>query len=244
MPSATTSSTTGPGRRGVDDYHADDDKNNQDVMNPASEEVPPVISLSTLESILDLETIEVAPRTRRRGAAGDEQQQQSSTSTSSSSSSPGSSNLQLLDIFRGKNLREGRFTPRTFGGQLVGQSLVAATRTVAPDLVPHSLHSYFLLPGDTYTPYIYTVERLRDGRSFAMRRVIARQKGQAVFHMSVSFQTRESGFTHQHPMPRDVPPPESVPSQEELAARYKDDPRVPQVGIERARDRDAPLQLL
>jgi acyl-CoA thioesterase-2 len=98
-------------------------------------------------------------------------------------------------------------------------------------LVPHSLHSYFLLPGDAYTPYIYTVERLRDGKSFAMRRVIARQKGQAVFHMSVSFQVREAGFTHQHPMPRDVPPPESVPSQEELAARYKDDPRVPEVGV-------------
>lgn len=227
MPNATTSLTTGPGRRGVDDYDADDDKNNQDVINPALEEVPPVISLSTLETILDLETIEVAPRTKGGGGAGDEQQQ-----SSTSSSSPGSPNLQLLDIFRGKNLREGRFTPRTFGGQLVGQSLVAATRTVAPDLVPHSLHSYFLLPGDAYTPYIYTVERLRDGKSFAMRRVIARQKGQAVFHMSVSFQKRETGFTHQHPMPRDVPPPESVPSQEELAARYKDDPRVPEVGIE------------
>jgi acyl-CoA thioesterase-2 len=60
---------------------------------------------------------------------------------------------------------------------------VAATRTVDPNLVPHSLHSYFLLPGDAYTPYIYTVERLRDGRSFAQRRVIARQRGQAVFHM-------------------------------------------------------------
>lgn len=170
------------------------------------DEVPPVISLSTLESILDLETIEVAPR---------------------GGTTKGTH--QLLDIFRGKNLREGRFTPRTFGGQFVGQSLVAATRTVAPEFVPHSLHSYFLLPGDAYAPYIYTVERLRDGKSFASRRVIARQKGQAVFHMSVSFQLREPGFTHQHEMPRDVPPPESVQSQEEIAARFKDDPRVPEV---------------
>ena len=144
-------------------------------------EVPPEISLSTLEAILDLETIEVAPRAKD-GA--------------STSARAGDGSAQL-DIFRGKNLREGRFTPRTFGGQLVGQSLVAASRTVDPHMVPHSLHSYFLLPGDAYVPYVYTVERLRDGRSFATRRVVARQKGQAVFHMSVSFQAREEGFTHQ-----------------------------------------------
>lgn len=174
-------------------------------------EVPPEISLSTLEAILDLETIEVAPRAKD-GAS------------TSARAGDGSAHL---DIFRGKNLREGRFTPRTFGGQLVGQSLVAASRTVDPRMVPHSLHSYFLLPGDAYVPYVYTVERLRDGRSFATRRVVARQKGQAVFHMSVSFQAREEGFTHQSPMPCGVPPPESVPSQEELARRFKDDPRVP-----------------
>jgi hypothetical protein len=135
----------------------------------ADSAVPPVISLAVLERILDLEDIEVAaPRTAegRPSPAG------------------------LLDIFRGTNLREGTFIPRTFGGQLVGQALVAASRTVAPQFVVHSLHSYFLLPGDAYTPYIYTVERLRDGHSFATRRVVARQKGEALFQMQVSFQVR------------------------------------------------------
>ena len=78
-----------------------------------------------------------------------------------------------------------------------------------------------LLSGDAYSPYIYMVERIRDGKSFSTRRVIARQHGESVFQMQVSFQVREEGFEHQHPMPLDVPPPESVPSQEELAAKYK-----------------------
>ena len=93
---------------------------------------------------------------------------------------------------------------RVYGGQVIGQALVAASRTVAEDRHAHSLHGYFLRAGDTETPILYKVERIRDGRSFTTRQVVAIQKGQPIFTMSISFQIAEEGLTHQFPMP-DLP---------------------------------------
>ncbi len=136
--------------------------------------------------------------------------------------------LQLLDLeqievnlFRGVSPSEG--WQRVYGGQVIGQALVAASRTVEdPYRIAHSLHGYFLRPGDTTIPILYSVDRIRDGRSFNTRRVIAIQKGSAIFSMSVSFQVMEDGLHHQVAMP-EVPPPEACPSDAELRERYKAD---------------------
>jgi acyl-CoA thioesterase II len=112
------------------------------------------------------------------------------------------------DIFRGRS-PEGERRQRVFGGQVAGQALVAAGRTVPADRPVHSLHAYFIRPGDTAVPLVYTVERLRDGRSFTTRRVTAIQHGKAIFTLSASFQISESGFEHSAPMP-DVPGPDEV----------------------------------
>jgi acyl-CoA thioesterase II len=104
------------------------------------------------------------------------------------------------DIFRGRS-PEGERRQRVFGGQVAGQALVAAGRTVPADRPVHSLHAYFIRPGDTAVPLVYTVERLRDGRSFTTRRVTAIQHGKAIFTLSASFQVRETGFEHFAPMP-------------------------------------------
>ncbi len=109
----------------------------------------------------------------------------------------------------------------------VGQALVAADRTVeAKERLVHSLHAYFLLPGDPKAPIIYEVDRIRDGGSFTTRRVVAIQHGQAMFTMAVSFHKPEPGFDHQIAMP-DVPPPEALASEEELKARLL--PNLPEV---------------
>ncbi len=124
--------------------------------------------------------------------------------------------LDLLDLeqieqnlFRGESPDEKR--QRVFGGQVAGQALVAATRTVASGLV-HSLHAYFLRPGDPTIPIVYEVERIRDGRSFTTRRVVAIQHGRAIFHLSASFHTPEVGIEHQNSPPPDLPAPESLPT--------------------------------
>jgi acyl-CoA thioesterase-2 len=116
------------------------------------------------------------------------------------------------DLFRGLSPDDGR--PRVFGGQVAAQALVAAVRTVEERRV-HSLHAYFLRPGDPKIPILYEVDRIRDGRSFSTRRVVAIQEGEAIFSMAASFQKDESGPDHQVPMP-EVAPPESVPSTDEL----------------------------
>lgn len=123
-------------------------------------------------------------------------------------------NLEQLEVnlFRGQSPKSG--WQRVFGGQVIGQSLVAATRTV-DGRHPHSLHCYFMLPGDPKVPIIYEVERIRDGRSFATRRVVATQHGQAIFSMSASFQVDEGGFSHQVEMPK-VPGPDELPSESEV----------------------------
>ncbi len=98
---------------------------------------------------------------------------------------------------------------RVYGGQVLGQALVAASRTVEADRQAHSLHGYFLRPGDMKVPILYKVDRIRDGKSFTTRRVVAIQHGQAIFSMSISFQVMEEGLSHQFDMP-EVPPPEAV----------------------------------
>ena len=110
-----------------------------------------------------------------------------------------------VDLFRGRQADTSR--PRVYGGQVAAQAMLAGVRTVEREYVAHSMHSYFLLPGDTSVPIIYDVERIRDGRSFATRRVVARQHGRPIYYLTASFQQPEDGFEHHEAMP-DVPPPE------------------------------------
>src|SRR6266581_9741829 len=115
-----------------------------------------------------------------------------------------------LNLFRGRSPQVG--WQRVFGGQVIGQALVAACRTVdVAGRPPHSLHAYFLLAGDPKVPIVYEVDRIRDGKSFATRRVVAIQHGRAIFSMSVSFHAEEAGLEHQMPMP-DVPRPDTLPT--------------------------------
>ncbi|MGW8666890.1 acyl-CoA thioesterase [Streptomyces niveus] len=130
------------------------------------------------------------------------------------------------DIFRG--LSRPTAIPRVYGGQVAAQALVAAGRTVPADRSAHSLHAYFLRAGDPGAPIVYTVDRIRDGRSFTTRRVVAVQHGQPIFHLSASFQTYEDGLEHQAAMPP-APDPESLPTAAELLPRHADrfvDPSV------------------
>jgi len=121
-----------------------------------------------------------------------------------------------VNIFRGVSPEEKR--QRVFGGQVAGQALVAAGRTVERGDV-HSLHAYFLRPGDTSVPILYEVDRIRDGRSFTTRRVVAIQHGRAIFNLSASFHIDEQGVDHQLPMP-EAPDPESLPTYKERLAPY------------------------
>jgi acyl-CoA thioesterase II len=123
-----------------------------------------------------------------------------------------------VNIFRGRSPDEKR--QRVFGGQVAGQALVAAGRTVAAGAV-HSLHAYFLRPGDPTVPILYEVDRIRDGRSFTTRRVVAIQHGRAIFNLSASFHVDEAGFDHQLPMPA-VPEPESLPTFPERMAPWRE----------------------
>ncbi len=123
--------------------------------------------------------------------------------------------LQLLDLerleinlFRGESRDIG--SPQVFGGQVLGQALMAASRTVEPERTVHSLHSYFLRRGDFNAPIVYEVDRSRDGASFTNRRVVAIQHGQQIFHLSASFQRQEEGPDHQVAAPA-VSPPEELP---------------------------------
>ncbi|WP_374306236.1 acyl-CoA thioesterase [Methylocella sp.] len=119
------------------------------------------------------------------------------------------------DSFRGFAPPAGR---RIYGGLVIAQALVAAQRCVE-GREPHSLHAYFLLPGDPYAPILYDVERLRDGGSFSTRRVVAKQHGRAIFTLAASFQIAEAGLEHMAPPPA-VPAPETLPSEAELLARH------------------------
>jgi acyl-CoA thioesterase-2 len=123
-----------------------------------------------------------------------------------------------VNIFRGVSPNEER--QRVFGGQVAAQSLMAAGRTVEAGRA-HSLHAYFLRPGDPTAPILYEVDRIRDGRSFTTRRVVAIQHGRAIFNMSASFHVDETGLSHQFPMP-DVPPPEELESLETRLEPYRE----------------------
>jgi acyl-CoA thioesterase-2 len=134
--------------------------------------------------------------------------------------------LEMLEVnlFRGVSRAGAR--QRVYGGQVAAQALMAAGRTVPEDRPVHSLHAYFLRPGDTAAPIVYQVDRIRDGRSFTTRRVVAIQHGHAIFHLSASFQVVEEGLDYAAIMP-DVPPPESIPSGYDPFLAYQD-PGAPQ----------------
>jgi acyl-CoA thioesterase-2 len=123
-----------------------------------------------------------------------------------------------VNLFRGLSPDENR--QRVFGGQVAGQALVAAGRTVEHGMV-HSLHAYFLRPGDPRVPIIYDVDRIRDGRSFTTRRVVAIQHGKAIFNLSASFHVHEDGPEHQYAMP-EAPDPESLPTIRERLSPHAD----------------------
>jgi len=122
-----------------------------------------------------------------------------------------------VDIFRGRS--PDTSLQRVFGGQVAGQALVAAGRTVPADRRVHSLHAYFLRPGDPAVPIVYTVDRIRDGRSFTTRRVVAIQHGKAIFNLQASFQVGEYGVEHADPRPA-VPPADGLPTLAERMAPY------------------------
>jgi len=140
--------------------------------------------------------------------------------------------LNLLDleplevnIYRGQSRDVGSAPGRVFGGQVLAQALVAARRTLPEHREAHSMHGYFILPGDVTAPIVYFVDRLRDGKSFTTRSVTAIQHGRAIFNMAASFHVEEPGFVHQQEMP-DVPPPEwlrsEVDQMREIAERFPD----------------------
>ena len=112
-----------------------------------------------------------------------------------------------VNIFRGRSPDER--VQRVFGGQVAGQAMVAAGRTVPADRPVHSLHAYFIRPGDPAVPIVYTVDRVRDGRSFSTRRVSAIQHGKTIFTLSASFHRPEPGLEHADPMPA-APPPDTI----------------------------------
>lgn len=141
-----------------------------------------------------------------------------------------------VNLFRGRSPQSG--WQRVFGGQVIGQALVAATRTVEGRR-PHSMHAYFLVAGDPKVPIIYNVERTRDGGSFSTRRVLAVQHGQPIFTMSVSFHAEEDGLSHQAPMPA-VPPPEALTSDAEAR---KDLLATMPEPVRRYYERERPLEL-
>jgi acyl-CoA thioesterase-2 len=144
-----------------------------------------------------------------------------------------------VNLFRGRSPQVG--WQRVFGGQVIGQALVAACRTVedVDNRPPHSLHAYFLLPGDPKVPIIYEVDRIRDGKSFTTRRVVAIQHGHAIFTMAASYHRAEPGLDHQAKMP-DVPKPEDLPSEDEMKQRIL--PLMPEAA-RRYYERERPIEL-
>jgi acyl-CoA thioesterase II len=142
-----------------------------------------------------------------------------------------------VNLFRGRSPQVG--WQRVFGGQVIGQALVAACRTVdVAGRPPHSLHAYFLLAGDPKVPIIYEVDRIRDGKSFTTRRVVAIQHGEAIFTMAVSFHRDEPGMSHQAQMPA-VPRPEELPDESEIKARVL--PLMPDP-VRRYYERERPIE--
>jgi len=140
-----------------------------------------------------------------------------------------------VNLFRGRSPQSS--WQRVFGGQVIGQALVAALRTVE-GRPAHSMHAYFMLGGDPKVPIIYEVDRIRDGKSFTTRRVVAIQHGQAIFTTAVSFHGDEQGFSHQARMP-DVPGPEQLPTEADVKARLASMPEP----VRRYFERERPIEL-
>lgn len=138
---------------------------------------------------------------------------------------------QLIRILSVEKIEENFFrgieTPngegRMFGGQVLGQALMSAMQTVGDDKVNHSLHGYFMRPGDATKPVLYRVERDMDGKSFATRRVIAIQNGQPILNLAASFQVQEKGFDYASEMPEGIPAPEDCLTEKEMVERYSGD---------------------
>ena len=130
-------------------------------------------------------------------------------------------NLEAIEenIFRGQSRSVG--SQRVFGGQVLAQALQSAIHTVPEDRFVHSLHAYFILPGDIELPIVFEVDRIRDGGSFTTRRIKAIQKGHAIFNMSASFQKKEDGFDHQISMPN-VTPPDGLMSWDQLVEEFSE----------------------
>lgn len=151
----------------------------------------------------------------------------------------GTLDLERLEenLFRGLSPQVG--WQRVFGGQVIAQALVAAQRTVPSDRFVHSLHAYFMRPGDPSVPIIYQVERIRDGGSFATRRAVAIQHGHAIFAMSASFQKDEGGYDHQQPMPS-VKMPEELMGEAEFQAMFL--PKAPPA-VQRYWSRPRPVEI-
>jgi acyl-CoA thioesterase II len=152
--------------------------------------------------------------------------------------------IAILDLERLENNRFRGVSPqvgwsRIYGGLVVAQALVAAMRTAPEGFDPHSLHAYFILPGNPALPILYETESLRDGRSFVTRRVVARQDGAAIFALSASFHALEEGFDHQAAMP-DVPEPDTLLSDKQIAEAFKG--QLPE-NISRYFLRDRPIEL-
>ncbi|WP_306118987.1 MULTISPECIES: acyl-CoA thioesterase II [unclassified Roseitalea] len=153
--------------------------------------------------------------------------------------------LSILDLervdanhFRGRSPQVG--WQRVFGGQVIGQALVAAQRTVGRERFVHSLHCYFMRPGDPSVPIDYTVDLIRDGGSFTTRRVVAEQNGRAIFSLSASFQIDEPGLDHFMPAPADVPAPDALIAEKDLIATFID--QVPE-NVRRYWGRERPIEL-
>ena len=141
------------------------------------------------------------------------------------------------NLFRGRSPEDS--WQRVFGGQVIGQALIAASRTVPPERQAHSLHAYFMRPGDPAVPIIYEVDRIRDGKSFTTRRAVAIQHGHAIFSMSVSFQIEEGGLEHQLDRP-DVPEPEALTAEDEWKRRFLEEAPEPAKAYWR---RERPIEL-
>jgi len=147
-------------------------------------------------------------------------------------------NIEQLEVnlFRGRSPQDR--WQRVFGGQVIGQALVAACRTVE-GRSPHSMHAYFLIGGDPKVPIIYEVDRIRDGKSFTTRRVVAIQHGQAIFTLMVSFHNDEAGLEHQAEMPN-VAPPKDLPNEAEIKATIL--PNMPEA-VQRYYKSERPIEL-
>jgi acyl-CoA thioesterase-2 len=149
--------------------------------------------------------------------------------------------LERIDESRFQGQSQDLGWGTVFGGQVLGQALSAAVKTAPPDREVHSLHAYFLRPGDVAKPIVYDVDRIRDGGSFTTRRVVAVQSGEAIFTMAASFHANEHGFEHQDAMP-EAPPPESIPTEQQRFAESGLAHRVPRQFVERF-SREQPFEV-